>query len=221
MSTCKQWAVPEGFFRGLCSNTYEPLQGTDECPVCVTPTIVPGVCSLCGPKPPYAVKLTINGAFAAHNRWPGSFTSQSPAGSYDNNTWDLLNVSSCAWESEEYEMCVASATNNGAVVLSPSVSGCCSRKRFRLELLGKNQSTGVLSWRLFVRFNTVFSAGSIRQHEWSYNSTSNSCTAPMLVWKKQQHYFYPPQFFPTQTWPTAYGQFDLYCDLSAFIRTEV
>lgn len=39
MSTCKQWAIPEGFFQGLCNKTYDPVQGTNECGVCVTPTL--------------------------------------------------------------------------------------------------------------------------------------------------------------------------------------
>lgn len=47
MTTCKEWAVPEGFFQGLCSKTYEPLQGTDECPVCVIPTMSPPVVNTC------------------------------------------------------------------------------------------------------------------------------------------------------------------------------
>lgn len=45
---CKTWFVPTDRFRGLCSQLYDPVTGTNECPVCVQPYMMDEVVD-CGP----------------------------------------------------------------------------------------------------------------------------------------------------------------------------
>lgn len=63
---CKVWFVPVDRFRGLCSQSYDPMTGTDECPVCVEPYMMDEVID-CGPclttdefSPVYKIKTPFN-----------------------------------------------------------------------------------------------------------------------------------------------------------------
>jgi hypothetical protein len=217
MTTCKEWAVPEGFFQGLCSKTYEPLQGTDECPVCVVPALQTALCSVCPQQPPYIINLSISGAFAAH-LVPGGYTSVNPSDAYDNNTWALVNTGNCVWESDETEMCTGAGASATQVGLYSNVAGCCVRKRFKLTLTGVN-ANNKLSWSLEVRYNSQ--AGVIRQHTWFHNAVSDSCIAPITKWTKGQYNVSPGRSFPTQLFLSPYGHDDLFVNLAPFISVSV
>jgi len=36
----KQWFVPDGLFKPLCSNNFQPVEGQNSCPVCAVPVKV-------------------------------------------------------------------------------------------------------------------------------------------------------------------------------------
>lgn len=63
---CKVWFVPTDRFRGLCGQLYDPMTGTDECPVCVQPYMMDEVVD-CGPclttdefSPVYKIATSFN-----------------------------------------------------------------------------------------------------------------------------------------------------------------
>jgi len=228
MSSCKQWGVPEGFFQGLCVKKYDPLQGTDECSVCVTPTSRKGQCNSCSPPPAYAYRIGIES-------YPYSVPSTAPSGNtYNDNTWNLFNTSACVWSSEEPELGVGEAGFPPAVTLVSvtslnngyGIEASAPASRFRLVL--NTETTGV-SWTLEVKYRTAMSTLSggtvdsafIRQYILYYKSqTVPDCYTVPEFWNKLTHSVVPaevminndPLFLPSP-WQTN----QRFIDLSNFI----
>lgn len=215
---CKEWGVPEGFFQGLCSKAYEPLQGTSECPVCVSPKNAAADCNTCPDTPPYVINLTISGAMAAHSSgFPN--TSNFPT-AYDNNTWRLFNTSPCVWESEETElMAYFYDGNTYELTLSNSQPLCCTRKRFKLSVTGIEAQTNKVLWSLEIRYTI---AGTVVRSATLYHTAKSSiCSTSITKWGKTNYIVDPGRFYPTQLFISPYVVDTLFMNIGPFINTSV
>ena len=184
MTQCKEWGVPEGFFQGLCSKLYEPLQGTDECPVCVTPYNVITDCTPCGNlKARYIYSLILG------NKLPYCYPNigicvDSSTNVYHNNTFPLVYTGGCQWDSEVDELYCTGATRQGSTDYIQTSTATNARKRFTLNL-SSNPTQTLIYWQLVIRWQSILPIAqqpSVRQRTDTYRAQSQDCHTLPTKW---------------------------------------
>lgn len=89
--TCKKWALPSSQVKPLCNNLYLPVEGSSECPVCVTPIeSSPASCSGCPPAVSFAngYKVQTPSGLPSTNVGSAAYQ-QSRSYTYDGALWEV------------------------------------------------------------------------------------------------------------------------------------
>ena len=112
-TVCKTWFVPENRFRGLCSQSYYPKTGTDECPICVqpapTPAFKPGTCGCPPPSGEAARTWTVivgegsepNLLSSCEQNFIGTYVMSNRDKDYPDPFFPDMSPFSCAFSSNE------------------------------------------------------------------------------------------------------------------------
>lgn len=185
MTQCKEWGVPEGFFQGLCSKLYEPLQGTDECPVCVTPYNVITDCTPCGNlKARYIYNLVLGNVlpFCYPNNM-GCIDSATNV--YHSNTFPLVYAGGCQWDSDVDELyCTGMIRQGNTNYVQTSSAPNYARKRFTLNL-SSNPAQTLIYWELIIRWQSILPIAqqpSVRLRTDTYRAQSQDCHTLPTKW---------------------------------------
>ena len=204
MTQCKEWGVPEGFFQGLCSKMYDPLQGTDECPVCVSPFNVVTDCDPCGTiKARYIYSLTIGSVLP--RCYPTiNLCYDSSTNVYHNNTFPLVYTGGCQWDSEVDELQCTGSTQQGNTIYMQTGTATNARKRFTLNLSSNTQQNKVI-WELTVRWQSVVPVSTLRSRTDVYRGQTNDCSATPTKWALVSSCQNVSALSPTYSHPNPWG----------------